>query len=60
MGHFRDNWIEDTTMEFPRTGFWLVHVISAVMIFFLGMRFAVRRAPFSLVAYRVMRMLMHR
>lgn len=60
MGQYHENWVDDTTLEFPRTGFWLLHVIGAVAIFFLGMRFAVRRAPLSLMAYRFMKMLMHR
>jgi hypothetical protein len=60
VGQYNENWIDDTPLEFPRTGFWLVHVIGAVMLFALGMRFAVRRAPLSIMAYRFMRMLKRR
>lgn len=60
MGHYNENWVDDTTLEFPRTGFWFLHVLGAVAIFFLGMRFAVRRAPLSLMAFRFLRMLMPR
>ncbi|MBP2654349.1 MAG: hypothetical protein H6Q73_1918 [Firmicutes bacterium] len=60
MGQYNENWIDDTSLEFPRGGFWLVHILGAVVIFFLGMRFAVRRTPFSLIAYRMLRMLTHR
>jgi hypothetical protein len=60
VGQYHENWIDDTMLEFPRTGFWLVHVIGAVMVFFLGMRFAMRRAPLSIMAYRFLRMLKHR
>lgn len=57
MGYYHENWVDDTILEFPRTGFWFIHVIGALMVFFIGMRFAVRRAPLPLIAYRVMRML---
>ncbi len=60
MGHNHENWVDDTTLEFPRTGFWLLHVIGAVAVFMLGMRFAVHRAPVSIMAYRLLRMLRHR
>lgn len=60
MGQYHENWIDDTPLEFPRTGFWIVHVIGVVMLFALGMRFAVHRAPLSIMAYRFMRMLRRR
>lgn len=60
MGHHNENWIDDTTLEFPRAGFWLVHTLGAAAVFMLGMRFAVRRAPLSIMAYRFLRMLRHR
>jgi len=60
MGYHNENWIDDTTLEFPRTGFWFLHVIGAVAIFFLGMRYAAKRAPLSLMAYRFIRMLTQR
>ncbi|HMM21917.1 MAG TPA: hypothetical protein PKA10_14455 [Selenomonadales bacterium] len=60
MRHCRDNWIAGTTLEFPRTGFWVVHVIGVALVFLLGMRFAVRRVPLSFAAYRLIRMLSRR
>lgn len=60
MGYHHENWVDDTTMEFPRTGFWLVHTVGTAMVFLLGMRFAAKRAPVSMMAYRVMRMLTQR
>lgn len=58
MGHRRD-WLEHPTLEFPHTGFWLVHVIGAIFVFMAGMRFAVRRATLPFIAYRFFKMLMH-
>lgn len=60
MGRYHENWIDNTTLEFPRTGFWFIHALGAVVIFFMGMRFAIRRAPISLMAYRFMRLLTQR
>ncbi|MDR7868169.1 MAG: hypothetical protein RIN56_15335 [Sporomusaceae bacterium] len=60
VGQYHENWIDDTPLEFPRTGFWIVHLFGAVMLFILGMRFAVHRAPLSIMAYRFMRMLRQR
>ena len=56
MGRCR-HWMDGTALEFPRAGFWLVHIVGAFALFFLGMRFAVRRAPMSLIAYRVLKLL---
>lgn len=58
MGCYHDNWVDDTTIEFPRTGFWIIHAIGAAAIFFMGMRFAVRRIPLPLMTYRMVRRLM--
>ncbi|SDE18678.1 hypothetical protein [Sporomusa acidovorans] len=52
-----NNLIDDTTLEFPRTGFWIVHVIGAFFLVLLGMRLAVRRAPLPIIAYRLLKML---
>lgn len=57
MGRY-DSWLED--IEFPRLGFWLVHIIFGAAFFFLGMRFAMRRAPLSIMAYRMLRALSRR
>ncbi len=59
LGRQRENWIDDTALEFPRTGFWIIHVIGAVMIFILGMKFAFHKAPAPMIAYRLLRRLMH-
>lgn len=51
------NLVDDTTMEFPRTGFWIVHVLGAMFLVSLGMRLAVRRMPLPIIAYRLFKML---
>lgn len=51
------NIFDDTTFEFPRTGFWLVHIFGACFLLLLGMRLAVRRAPLPIIAYRLFRLL---
>ena len=60
MGNYNKNWVDDTTMEFPRLGFWLVHIFGPILIFLLGMRFAIHRAPIPIMSYRFMRKLMRR
>lgn len=60
LGCRHENWLDNTTMEFPRLGFWVVHAISIFVVFVLGMRYAVRRAPLPFVAYRLLRRMMHR
>jgi len=60
LGHQHENWIDDTVLEFPQFWFWMIHVMGAVMLFVLGMRFAFRRAPAPIVAYRLLRTLLHR
>lgn len=51
------NLIDDTTFEFPGTGFWIVHVLAGLFFISLGMRLAVRRAPIPIIAYRLFKML---
>ncbi|WP_371361559.1 hypothetical protein SRRS_29320 [Sporomusa rhizae] len=51
------NLVDDTTMEFPRAGFWIVHVLGAMFLVSLGMRLAVRRMPLPIIAYRLFKML---
>jgi hypothetical protein len=60
LGCFHENWVDDTAIEFPRIGFWALHAIGAGLIFGLGMRYAVRRAPLPIVGYHLLKMLMHR
>lgn len=60
MGRRHENWIDDTALEFPRTCFWVIHVVGSLIIFILGMRFAIHRAPVPMVAYRLLRRLMDR
>ncbi|WP_425057788.1 hypothetical protein SCACP_23280 [Sporomusa carbonis] len=49
--------LDGTTFEFPRTGFWIIHVFGGLFLMLLGMRTAVRRAPLPIVAYRLLKML---
>ena len=60
LGRQHKSCIDDTVLAFPRSLFWLIHVIGPVIIFVLGMRFAIQRAPVSMVAYRLLRRLMER
>jgi len=60
LGCRHENWLDDTTMEFPRFGFWIIHVISGIVIFSLGMRYVLRRVPVPFVAYRLLRRMIHR
>lgn len=58
MGYRNENWIDDTIWEFPRTGFWLIHIFGTAFIFMLGMRVAFGRMtlmPF--MVFRLLRML---
>ncbi len=57
MGHYSKNIVDDTFIEFPRAGFWLIHVVGSTALFLLGMRFAIRKAPMSILAYRMIRRL---
>jgi len=49
--------VDDTAIEFPRAGFWLIHAVGAALVFFWGVRFAVRRAPLPIMVYRFLRRL---
>lgn len=60
LGCRHGNWLDDTTMEFPQSGFWIIHVISGIALFALGMRFAIRRAPLPFVAYRMLSRMIHK
>jgi hypothetical protein len=60
MGIRHGNWIDDTVWEFGRPAFWAVHLVGAVVLFFLGMRFAVRRVPAPIMMYRMLRLLLRR
>lgn len=57
MSCHHNNLIDDTTFEFPRTGFWIVHILGGLFLVLLGMRMAVRRAPIPIIAYRLFKML---
>lgn len=39
-------------------GVWLLHILSAILVFIWGIRFAIRRAPLSIVGYRLFKMLL--
>jgi len=60
LGRQHKNSIDDTSLEFPRSLFWIIYVIGSMIIFVLGMRFAIQRAPVSMVDYRLLRRLMER
>ncbi|EGO65916.1 hypothetical protein [Acetonema longum] len=60
MGIENENIIDDTALEFPRAGFWAVHLIGGSLLFFLGMRYAVKRVPMPIIAYRLLRSLTRR
>ena len=57
MNCYHRNLFDDTTLEFPRTGFWLLHVLGGLFLVLIGMRLAIRRAPIPLIAYRLFKML---
>lgn len=52
-----ENVLDGTTLEFPRAGFWAMHMIGAGLLFGLGMRYASRHEP---LPFRLVRMLMSR
>lgn len=60
LGCQHENWLDDTAMEFPRFGFRIIYVIIGIVLFVLGMRFALRRMPLSFLAYRLLRRMIHR
>lgn len=47
----------ESSLDFPQSGFWLVHIIGVLAVFYMGMRFAVRRVPLPIMMYRIFRML---
>lgn len=57
MGYRKKNWIDDTGFEFPRTGFWIIHVAGSLLLFLMGMRFAARRAPLPVILFRLLKTL---
>ncbi|MDF2570776.1 MAG: hypothetical protein K0R55_2380 [Sporomusa sp.] len=57
MSCYRNNFFDDTTFSFPRTGFWIVHFFGSLFLILLGMRLAVRRAPLPIMAYRLFKLL---
>lgn len=50
MGMKNRNLIDDTTLEFPQAGFWIIHVLGTFFLLFVGMHLVFRRAPLPLVA----------
>ena len=60
LGCQHGNWLDDTTLEFPRFGFWIIHVISCIIIFVLGMKFVLGRVPLPFLAYRLLHRMIHR
>ncbi|MDU2065876.1 MAG: hypothetical protein E6713_13710 [Sporomusaceae bacterium] len=57
MGYYNDNIVDDTIFEFPKSGFWLLHVVGSLFLVWLGMRFAMRRMPLAIIVYRLLRLL---
>ncbi|CQR74190.1 hypothetical protein SOV_23170 [Sporomusa ovata DSM 2662] len=51
------NLLKNTSLEFPRTGFWMVHVLGAMFLVLFGMRLAVRNASIPIIAYRLFKRL---
>ncbi len=54
---YHRNLINNTTLKFPHTGFWIVHILGSIFLVGLGLRLAVRRAPLPIIAYRLIKML---
>lgn len=57
MSCYRNNSTDISAFEFPRTGFWIVHILGGLFFISLGMRLAVRKAPIPLLVYRLFKML---
>lgn len=57
MSCHHNNIFDDTTFAFPRTGFWIMHILGALFFLLLGMRLAIRRATVPVVAYRLFKLL---
>lgn len=51
------NLLKNTTLKFPRTGFWMMHVLGAMFLVLFGMRLAVRKASIPIIAYRLFKRL---
>jgi len=60
VGCQNENLFDNTVMEFPKAGFWIIHVVAPLLVFILGMRFAFRHAPLPFVSYRILRRVMRR
>lgn len=60
MGFYKKNWLDDTILDFPHAGFWIVHILGPVLIFIWGMRFAMHHAPLPFLGYRFLRKLVKR
>ncbi|MDF2500682.1 MAG: hypothetical protein K0Q77_1396 [Anaerosporomusa subterranea] len=58
MGIRHGNLLDGTMWEFGRPAFWAVHLAGAAVLFFLGMRFAVRRVPVPIMLFSMLRSLL--
>jgi hypothetical protein len=59
--HRRRQSYDDNTSDYPCAGFLLTHVLGSMFIFYMGMRFALKRAPLlPVLIYRLMRGTAHR
>lgn len=50
MDRNNQNAADGVSLEFPRSGFWLLHMFGIAIIFLLGMRFATKHTPVPLFA----------
>ncbi|WP_371381476.1 hypothetical protein [Sporomusa aerivorans] len=49
--------LDDTPFRFPRTGFWIIHILGGLFLVLLGMRLAMRRMSLPFIAYRLFKIL---
>ena len=57
MLYHQNNLMADSTFAFPRTGFWIMHIVGGLFLISLGMKLVVRKAPVPLLVYRLFKML---
>jgi hypothetical protein len=60
LGYYKQNIVDDTTLEFGRAGFWVLHAVGTAALFLMGMRFAVKKAPAPVLAYHLLRRAMRK
>ncbi len=57
MHHYRHDYDENTcAWDCSSLGFWLAHLLGGMVIFYMGVRFAFKRAPLlTVLLYRLLR-----